>query len=76
MKEIEDIDVPEFDELSVKNLWSQWKTNQCIKQYIPDYPEKYLPERDFFFGVVGTLYPDEMGNLVKKAFKNRKLCYK
>ena len=60
----------------LSNLWNKRKTNEYIKQYITDYPEKHLTERSFIFGVLGTLYPDEMKNLVKKAFDNRKLHYR
>ena len=67
--------MPEFDELSVKNLWAKWKENEFILQYIPNYPASQLPEKDFLFGVVGTLYPDEIRKSVDKAFQNRHLHY-
>ena len=45
-------------------------------KYMPDYPDKQLPERDFFFGVLSTLYPKETEDFVKAAYKARKIYYK
>ena len=38
--------------------------------------KKQLPERDFFFGVLCTLYPKEMNNLIKAAYLKRNTHYK
>ena len=70
------MDVPEFPELSVKKLWEVWKNNELINEYIPDYLDSELPEREFLFGIVGTRYNVERTELITKAFLHRKQKYK
>ena len=53
----------------LKIFWTKWKENYFFLQYIPNYPAIHLSERDFLFGVVGTLYPDEMLKLDEKHLK-------
>ena len=43
---------------------------------MPDYTDKELPERDFLFGIVGTLYNKELSDVVSKTYQHRKLHYK
>ena len=43
---------------------------------MPDYPDKQLSELDFLFWVLSTLYPKETENLIKAAYKARKIYYK
>ena len=45
-------------------------------KYMPDYPDKQLPPRDFFFVFLSTLYSKETEDLVKAAYKTRKIHYK
>jgi hypothetical protein len=50
--------VPFYDELSVKNLWDEVKDDENLMQYFPgDKNSRKLPERNYFFGVLNTLYP-------------------
>ena len=74
--EIAVVEVPEFQELSVKNLWESWKDNEAIKEYIPDYTDSELPEREFLFGIVGILYNAELTDVVRKSYSHRKQKYK
>ena len=43
---------------------------------MPDYTDKELPESDFLFGIVGTLYNKELRDVVSKAYQHRTLHYK
>ena len=45
-------------------------------KYMPDYPDKQLPPRDFFFVFLSTLYSKKTEDLVKAAYKARKIHYK
>ena len=57
--EIKYIDVPQYDELSVKNLWGGFKEDKAFMQYFPEkYPDGKGPARAFFFNVMNTLYPE------------------
>ena len=46
-----------------------------IKEYIPDYPDSELPEREFLFAIVGMLYNAELTEVVTKAHMHRKQKY-
>ena len=44
------IEVPRYDELSVKNIYPQFKKDPIIMNYFPDhYPANKGPPRDYFF---------------------------
>lgn len=47
------------------------KDDPYLIQYMPDNPNDRLPERDFFFGVLDTLYKNETKELVYNARENR-----
>ena len=43
--------------------------------YMSDYKDDQLLEREFFFGVLCTLYPRDVHELVQAAYKTRQLHY-
>ena len=50
------VNVPEFDELSVTNLWPHCKNDKAFMKHFPDkLPKGRLPSRDYFFNVMNTL---------------------
>ena len=51
--------VPHYEELSVKNLYADAMRDELVKDYLPELEQNSnrYPERDFFFGVLGTLRP-------------------
>ena len=65
--------VPKYEELSVKNLYPDAIKDQVIGPYLPDLEmnSQRLPERDFFFGILGTLKPDYLKKIIDEAFNNR-----
>ena len=42
---------------------------------MPDYTEKQIPEREFFIGVLATIYPKETEKMMEAAFKARQPQY-
>ena len=65
--------VPFYDELSVKNIYPDAINDQLLRDYLPD-PEQLsnrLPERGFFFGVLGTLKTDYLKKIIEDASKIR-----
>ena len=46
-------------------------TNDEFWQYMPDSYNEKTPERRFLLGILGTLYPDKLKNLVEEANTNR-----
>ena len=62
------VQVPSFDELSVKHLWPEMQTDKKFMVYFPDVlPKNRLPSRDYFFNVLSTLYPEYIQKLIKHA---------
>ena len=51
------LDVPAYQEISVKNLYEDAVKDPILSKYLPrkEQLSNKLPERDFFFGVVCTL---------------------
>ncbi len=55
--EVNHMKVPMYQEISVKNLYSDAIKDPLLTKYLPD-PSQLsgkLPERDFFFGILCTL---------------------
>ena len=63
--------IPKFGELSAKKQWPYFKKDKSRVDHMPDYAEDQLPEREHFIGVISTLYPGKVEELVKKAYKVR-----
>ena len=50
--------VPNYDELSVKNLWPHMQGIDEFMRFFPDkIPQGRLPARDYFFNVMNTINP-------------------
>ena len=65
--------VPKYDELSVKNIYPDAIKDDLIGPYLPnlDQSSNKLPERDYFFAIIGTLKPDYLTKIVTDANKVR-----
>ena len=68
---LKNLAVPNFPELSVGKMYPALKDDELIKQYLPDYPDGYLPNQEFFHGLISTLYPKEFFDLIIEAYKSR-----
>jgi hypothetical protein len=67
------MNVPLFQEISVKNLYPDAMKDPLLKKYLPD-PDQLsgkLPERDFFFGILCTLRNQYMKDIISDANKKR-----
>ena len=72
LDEVAWIEVPRYDELSVVNLFPKFKEDENIMRYMPDrLPKGRLPDREYFFNVLNTVYPDYTRELIKKAGGHR-----
>ena len=59
IKEVRTVNVPKFDELSVKKLFPLMRTDLHFMRFFPDnYPEGRWPDRRYFFNVLNTLQFD------------------
>ena len=68
--------LPSYKELPVKKMWPNFKDDSLIKEYMPDLDEKELPEKEFFFGLLTTLYYQETQKLIESARGKRAITKK
>ena len=61
-KAVDPIEVPHYDELSVRRLWPLFQKDQTFLRYFPDkFADNKGPSRKYFFDVLNTLYPEYLG---------------
>ena len=66
------VQVPQYDELSVRNIYPMFKTDPELQQYLPDkYPAGKGPPRQYFFDVLNTLYPEYLAEVMQHACQER-----
>ena len=64
------IDVPNYDELSVSNLWPHLKNDKAFMRHFPDeMPVGRIPSREYFFNVLNTGMGDYLSKLIKHAIE-------
>jgi hypothetical protein len=70
--ELRTIEVPPYDELSVRSLYPGLETNKEFMKFMPNKlaKGKYV-SRTYFFNVLYTLYPDHVTKMVAHAQKQR-----
>ena len=55
---VQEIKVPRYDELSVKNLYPMFAKDAEMMSYFPSqYPKGKGAPRDYFFNILNTLHP-------------------
>ena len=70
--DVNEIEVPHYDELSVKALWPMFKADQAFIKYFPDkYPVGKGPPRNYFFDILNTIYPEYLGQVLHHANEQR-----
>ena len=66
------VDVPNYDELSVTELWPHMKVNAAFMRHFPDeLPKGRLPQREYFFNIMNTGMTEYLQNLITHAIKQR-----
>lgn len=71
--EIFHLEVPAYQEISVKNLYDDAMADDLLSKYLPSKEQLSgrLPERDFFFGILCTLRNQYMKDIIADAHKKR-----
>ena len=68
--EVKFISVPQYEELSVKNIYPLMAKDPLFMSH---FPSKYAagkgPPRDYFFNVLNTLQPEYLQKLIEHANK-------
>ena len=67
------INIPRYEELSVRNLYDDVMKDPDVSQYLPDLEQNSskLPEREFFFNVLGTVKTEYLNHIIEEAEKKR-----
>ena len=53
-------------------MFPKFSKDQKVMRYLPDrLPKGRLPDREYFFNVINTLYPDYTKELIAHAGRNR-----
>ena len=72
MSDIKPINIPKFDELSVRNIFPKFKDDAAVMKYLQDkYPNERFPDRGYFFTVLNTVRPEYVRQIVEHANKVR-----
>jgi hypothetical protein len=71
--EVVHMEIPNYQEISVKNLYADAISDQELAKYLPSKEQLSgkLPERDFFFGILCTLRRQYMLDIIEDAQKKR-----
>ena len=70
LRHVVHVNVPRYDELSVKKFWPLMQQDPAFMQYMPDpMPDGRLPEREYFWNVFNTLQTEYVGRLIEHANK-------
>ena len=70
-KDVVHFEIPKYPELAVKNVWQLIKTNEVLFAYFPDLKESQFPEKEYMYGVISTIKPDAVRELVAEGMKSR-----
>jgi len=67
--EVNHMTVPNYPEISVKNLYDDAMADPVVQNYLPSKQQlsNKLPERDFFFGIMCTLRNQYMKDIISAA---------
>ena len=58
LSELRTVNVPKFDELSVKNVYPQIQEDKQVMKYFPDkYPNGRVADRIYMFNILITIRP-------------------
>ena len=70
-KHIVYFEIPKYPELATKNIWPLVKENEDLMIYFPDLKASQLPEKEFMYGILSTLRPDAIREIIASSLKNR-----
>ena len=72
LDEVRFIRVPKYEELTVKTLYPQALEDERLKKFLPDDTSKTKPmDRQFFFNVLNSVYPEYVASVIKDTSKIR-----
>jgi hypothetical protein len=68
MSEVRPINMPKFDELSVKKVYPMICRDNELMRYFPDsYPKGREPDRQYVFNILNSLRGEYVARIIKNA---------
>jgi len=72
VNEVKRINVPHYEELSVKSIVDMYKDDERLWKYLPTvYAKGKQLDRTFFFNILHTVHPDALPELIAHAREQR-----
>ena len=72
LNDVKYVNVPHYEELSVKRFWPILREDETFMQYMPDFTtEDKIPERIYFWNVANTVQNAYVQNVIKHANDQR-----
>lgn len=72
MNEVKRVNMPSYDEISVKELWPQMWDNQDFMRYFPSkFPRGRAPEKTYFFNIMNSTMEGYVSSIMTHANKVR-----
>ncbi len=66
------INMPKYDELSVRNIFPKFINDPSVMVYLQDeYPKDRFPDRQYFFTVLNTVHPKYVSSVIAHANSQR-----
>ena len=70
--EVKQIEVPHYEEISVKALYPELKKDAEMMSYLPDkYPAGKAPPREYFFNILNKIYPQYLEQIMGHSAQQR-----
>ena len=72
MAGLRQINIPKFDELSVKNISPRYMEDVEVMRFLPSHlPKGKYPDREYYFNVLNTVHPNHVKKMVDYANEQR-----
>ena len=68
LDEVKRVNMPMYDEVSVKDMWPKMQGNAEFMRYFPSkFPKGRLPDRSYFFNIMATVMGDYVKEIIRHA---------
>ena len=72
LNKVNHVQLPKFDEISVKNLYPKLIILEGVAEYFPTtYPKGWLCDRSYLFNIANTIHPDIVKEVIDYALSQR-----
>ena len=72
LSKLRPINVPLYDELSVKKFYPMAQADKTVMRFLPDpRVDGRLPDRTYFFNILNTVHPEYMKKVIEHANEQR-----